>query len=239
MTDNIAFLRLTEKNNIQSEILSLNAKISRSESALTELRKNKSINDREYIDKQRKDNQDTIDVCREKIAALEERMELVTSGQIDDDIIDKLKQSTESVKRVERETEQKKMTIKKREDQNKVISNQYERMVRQSDYQNRREQYSSSNDYERFRNIANNPPRWMEDQLRRMPNNKGFIWKDIWFFGECDPDSDIVEMTDHQYGGKTLIREYTDTCVNVYEKGRNGDDRLLSSTPRNRQRRRY
>lgn len=74
-------------------------------------------------------------------------------------------------------------------------------------------------------------PDYIRTNLQKMPNNKGYIFKGIWYFGFLPAESkDLLIMFERPMGGdKQLIHEI---CKNkyhkIYHKNSNGQNVLLS-----------
>lgn len=230
MTDDLTAYRLTEKNLLQTQITTYRTKMGRSESAITELKKSSSSVDREYIKKQMNDHNAVINEMREKIDHLTDRLNMLARGELDDEILEKIENNTIVAKRLEEVAHKKKVVKAEIDTANRVISERHHRNEREADYQNRSSNFGMERSYERFRDMEF--PRWITDQLRFMPNNKGYIWKDIWVFGQLPPDDGPCVMYENQRSGTTIIHEiYADEHV-IYEKvGKDGKE-YIDSWPR-------
>ena len=230
MTDELSAYRLTEKNLLQTQITTYRTKMGRSESAITELKKSSSNVDREYIKKQVNDHNDIITEMKEKIDHLTDRLNLLSRGELDDEILEKIEMNTNNAKRLEEVAYKKKVVKAEIDSANRVISERHRKNEREADYQSRSSNFGMERSYERFRDME--LPRWITDQLRHMPNNKGYIWKDIWVFGQLPPDDGPCVMYENQRSGKSIIHEiYADEHV-VYEKvGKDGKE-YIDSWPR-------
>lgn len=60
----------------------------------------------------------------------------------------------------------------------------------------------------------------IKKNLAEMPNNKGYIWNNIWFFGElpAEPNKPII-MVEKVYNSNILrTYEYNDDYIYIYEK---------------------
>lgn len=69
-------------------------------------------------------------------------------------------------------------------------------------------------DLKYFNKTSNKLPNFLKKKLDKMPNNKGFIWKDIWFFGKLPPESNLVfmfEKIDNDLFIKEIGTKYTKT----------------------------
>jgi hypothetical protein len=102
--------------------------------------------------------------------------------------------------------------------------------------QNDRKEYSLPREVERtntyFNKINDNMPQNILDNLAKMPNNKGYVWKSMHCYGEMPAESDIITLLDRQKGGITIIHEYTATHHNVYHSAKGKRKELVSSFKR-------
>lgn len=77
-------------------------------------------------------------------------------------------------------------------------------------------------------------PDYIRENLAKMPCNKGYIWKGIWYFGKQseDPrDRGVIIMFERQRGGDQLIHELKPGHFHrVLRKNKNPPHVLLSET---------
>jgi hypothetical protein len=61
----------------------------------------------------------------------------------------------------------------------------------------------SSIEYDRYMRLLTKFPDSLRDRLKKMPNNRGFLWRDIAFYGELAPTSDVTVLSERrEVGGK-------------------------------------
>ena len=60
-----------------------------------------------------------------------------------------------------------------------------------------------------------NPPDWMVSDLKRMPNNEGYVFKNIWFFGEKPMIGNTSKVTEANKGYKNNnnMGPWLRTCI--------------------------
>ena len=75
-------------------------------------------------------------------------------------------------------------------------------------------------------------PRHISEKLKTMPNNEGYIYRDVWFMGALPSTSDDITILDTSDRDVMYITKYTYDMVTVYEKKRNEYKKLVSQTPR-------
>ena len=226
-------LRIFQKNKISAEILNLKKNIERCENSIEELRKTTVIKDKEYLMSNISKNKESIESYQEKIDELEEKLTLLESGHLDEQILSEIKQNTNKVEKKNKESAIKKEKIDKTQQKEKQKSQHYFDNERETKYQARRLEFSMAREYERFCTI--DVPDYMRQKLKGMPNNHGYIWKGILFYGEKDPDNGPVILHDRQRDASYVHEIYTDEHV-IYRKIGNNDynyqKEFVSSKPR-------
>lgn len=73
-------------------------------------------------------------------------------------------------------------------------------------------------------------PDYIRTNLEKMPNNKGYIWKGIWYFGhQPEEDSSTLIMFEKQGNGDMLVHEIkTNAYHKIFSRGKNGQNTLVS-----------
>ena len=73
--------------------------------------------------------------------------------------------------------------------------------------------------YRHFIKASAQFPDYLLKKLKNMPDNKGYIWKGIWFLGyKPSKQTYPIRMFERTYDKMLLIHEYTKTHYRVYEK---------------------
>ncbi len=75
-----------------------------------------------------------------------------------------------------------------------------------------------------------NLPDYIRTNLDRMPNNKGYIWKGIWYFGhQPEEDPTTLIMFEKKGGGDMLVHEIKENCYyKIFSRSKNGQNVLVS-----------
>jgi hypothetical protein len=75
--------------------------------------------------------------------------------------------------------------------------------------------------YKHYCNVVETIPIYMLENLEKMPNNRGYIWRGCWLFGKLDEDGDTIIMNESsnkiQYIHEISKKEYK-----IYEKKKTG-----------------
>lgn len=71
-------------------------------------------------------------------------------------------------------------------------------------------------------------PSYMRENLAKMPNNKGYIWKGIYYFGDLPPEHpmDVTTMFEKQ-NQILFIHEWTPEYYKIFEKGDKQKPKIL------------
>lgn len=218
--------RLLEKNRIMADLSSCRTRISRVENQMAELKKS---TDKEYISAQTEKNQSTMCLLQEKVAEFEQRLVDLAKGILDDEIMSTIQTNTSLVQQ-KNEKAQKKKAVKAENDAKnaKIAERQYQKN-RDIDYQNRVSLYEMQRAYERLCDM--DFPSYLADNLRDMPNNKGYIWRGVWYMGQRPPENnDVCVMFEKQRGDVMIIHEFTFTEHVIYKKVGKGPKEYVSST---------
>ena len=73
--------------------------------------------------------------------------------------------------------------------------------------------------YRHFIKASEQFPDYLQKKLKKMPENKGYIWKGIWFFGlKPTENQNSLRMFERTYDKELLIHEYENNCYRVYKK---------------------
>lgn len=95
------------------------------------------------------------------------------------------------------------------------------------------ERYQQRKAYNFFVRVSEELPAYMERNLKEMPNNKGYIFKGIYFYGLLPSEgSNKITMFENKSRDVLLIHEWTPTHYTVFEKNKNMPKRLISKEPR-------
>jgi len=193
---------------------------SRDEESLKNLR-NLNLN-LELLQKKQTDLKDAIEKRKENIFVLEQREKDFLSGKLDQEISKELKKNTcEANIRFE---------SSKKKDLNKQ-----EKKFNQFDYGYNAEERNRQKDYIYYYRLyckANETlPEYMRENLADMPNNKGYIWRDCWFFGEkAQEHGQPTIMFEKKKGSVMHIHEIDNYEHKIFEKIGKEKKKLISSS---------
>ena len=134
-----------------------------------------------YAKSQMEKRKEKITVIKLRITVFQKELELLKAGELDDAIresVQKVKSTSLDLRKKEQEKFQHKRDAKRKTQ--KALTDK-----RESDRQDRREYYGKERIMKRYQSHFDRttPPRNICKNLRDFPNNKGYMWRGIQFFG--------------------------------------------------------
>jgi len=221
--------RLAEKNKVLSEIKLVESIIKRNRESVDRLKgQEDSVFTRTQISKL----STGISENESKLEALQQRQIDISTGKLDDEI--KI-ENENLLNKIHRKEE---VTNKKKKDKQDEKKNDSELLKKHYEKTNRYE-FSESfweKEERRYYKNCDSLPQWIRDKLKDMPSNKGYIWRDLWFFGEkYVPFTKNCTMLENLKGGITIIHEIDADYHKIYEKaGRSNNKTLTDKIKRNK-----
>ena len=221
--------RLAEKNKVLSEIKLVESLIKRSRETLDRLKgQDDSVFTRTQISKL----SGVITENENKLAELQQKQSDISAGKFDEEI------KIESENVLSKIHKKEEFTNKKKKDKEDEKKNDSDLLKKHYEKTNRYE-FSESfweKEERRYYKNCDSLPQWIRDKLKDMPCNKGYIWRDLWFFGEkYAPFTKNCTMMENLKGGITIIHEIDAEYHKVYEKvGRNNNKTLIEKIKRNK-----
>ena len=220
-------LRLFEKNRLTTEIKSLESMLKRTNETIERFKhQDQTLFIKTQIDKlsEKKIEYDN------DIKRLNERLVDLMSGKLDDVLTTN---NANDMKKIQKKQE---ITIRKKKDKDEEKKMDSEILKKYHDKQNRYE-YSETfwnREEKKYYKNCDSLPQWIRDKLKDMPSNKGYIWRDLWFFGEKHvPFTKNCTMFE-SLKGVTVIHEIDAEYHRVYEKHGKANKVLVQKIQRNK-----
>lgn len=219
------FLRKTEKKKISEDIRNLEnynktdtATISRFKAApATDF----SENQIKKLSLKIKDRKNTISSYRE-------RLNNIDTGIYDNELEQAAQKVINEANRKRTETLRKKAEIQAQEKEKKAKSKIFYQAERQVDRQSRYLEKNSEKAYSHFTRACNSVPDYINKKLSRMPNNMGYIWKNVHCYGELEAEEGKpIIMFERTRNGTQLIHETSEYQYKIYQKGDKGRKTLI------------
>jgi len=217
-------LRLSEKNKLIQQQKSNDLSIKRAKDTIARLR----TQEQSSFNKQQIQNA-TILIEKLKNEAIEinQKMVDIQSGKLDAELTELLNIERSNIVK-------KQATIKKKKDEkdllkkkdNDMLQNYYKKSNGHTDYFLQKED-------DKFYRLCASVPSWIEDKLKEMPSNKGYIWRGLWCPGYLPSNSKYVSMMEKIKGGITRIIEVDDNYRTEYKKTGKGPKVLVKKQVRN------
>lgn len=222
--------RRARKNKIINNIRDAETTLKRSEETIKRI-KNSQMGE-EYVKAQIIKLKLVIVDKKELLKNLNDELYNVLSGSLDDEIVEEQKKVQKTM-----ENHQKRLKIKKEEkkvenDGKKEISKEYWKGIITASKSHRQKEKDVQYGYKYFNKVIDTLPSYMTKNLADMPNNKGYIWRGIHFYGDLPEQSGPRVMFEKQRGGILVIHEYTDSEYKRYEKDGKNNKKLVHKAPR-------
>ena len=153
----------------------------------------------------------------EEIDSLNKRQYELSEGYLDDELKNKCKQNKKEIeaKNTRRENIIKEKQERKQED--KIKSDQYFKTSKQERRNFFSKQRLIRNFEKKYFSILETVPEYITKNIKTMPNNKGYIWRDVRFYG-CLPAESDKDILFQKIDGELYIHEITKSNHKIYKK---------------------
>lgn len=219
---------IREKNRIQSDIRSVTNEIDREHERINYLLKTRPS----YEQSEREKASIRIDNSREKLAKLESDLQNVETSVGRTKLQDEVTRNTLEIEKKRQKTIlKKKDKLTKAEEQSRCSSINSKIVSADKNFRRLNREYNKH--YSIFWKGIDTLPDYMKSNLASMPNNKGYIWRGIQFYGSQPLESHDIILFDNNKRVNTYPRmyKYTDYVTEMHEK-RDRSYSLASSQPR-------
>lgn len=204
-------LIIRERQKIEVQIKSIQASINRAEKSIGILRQDLSTFP--HVEKLKQ----SIKANELLIADLEARIEALNQGKLTDELANQQQENTCQAKR-SLETKQSKR-LKLDNDKQKKFNEmrEFEGGIRREDRTERWLNKEINKAYRYYTKICTEFPTNMARNIKNMANNKGYIWRGVYFYGNKPIESADTVMFERK-GAKQHIHTWTDTEYRLTEK---------------------
>jgi hypothetical protein len=209
------------KNETLDEIRDLERSIERCNQNISRLKTTKqTFNPRVLIER----NQAELEEFKKQLETAHLKVDQIENGIYED----QLKQEFEENRKL---IENKASATKKKKEDSKLFDNQPQTRKKNSKpvYEKNFEREFDYAERHFYKDMATIPDNLL-DKLKNMPNNKGYVWRNIWFFGE-KPVSHIHEYTLYEkQNQKYLVHVYDlrSRTYSLYNKDNTGKQHLMN-----------
>ena len=158
----------------------------------------------------------------------------IDTGEYDEEIKGEKIKNQIIINQKNQEVLDRKIKIKEEKDKNNEEWKQKNQKER--DYF-RKERYNKRNlgkEYQKFLKNVNRCPDFIKKKLKNMPNNKGYVWNGIYYFGEQKQKykNDTIIIIQKERNNKMYIQEWRSDRVDVYLCISKGKKELISTKTR-------
>ena len=216
-------LRQSEKNKIYTDIATIQKNVDRLEQANLNLLTS-AIKDPDFITKSRAGNVQKINALKLQIDQLRIKLSSVESGEYDATMREEIAKNTKKADTKAKLTFKKKEEKKEKEVPKKVYNTPYYQPINKAEVEQKQ--------YDRFLNVR--PPEYVQKSLDSMPNNKGYIWNGVWFFGlQQSGNMYPLIMHERKYGSNDkLVHEIHEDRHDIFLRPGRDTGQLIDSYAR-------
>lgn len=226
--------RRTEKNRLELLIKQINSNIDRDNNTIDRLKDNNV--DSNYLSVQIEKTKDKNNERTKEICDLEQRLADLEYGKLDKEL-QKQAESLHNEMKIHKESlKQKKIAKKEAKVKQKAISQDYwDSTLKQIRYE-RAQKREQDREFRYFMKTCDKLPEYIRKNIKEMPNNKGYIFRGIYFYGvlPIDKKDDPVVLFEKPNRDVLRIHEFKDISedereIAIYEKkGKKGRRALVS-----------
>lgn len=182
--------------------------------------------DRAYFERRIKASEESIIRYQDENVRLGVKLDGVMYGSCDPEIIKMYKDTKDEIMAKKEEVKKKEELVAKREKidhaRGKTFDNK-ERQEMRSEFFGKRD---IEREYGRFLDISENLPEYLIRNLKTMPNNKGYRFRGITFYGELPPENGPSVVFEKKPDGMMITEYYSNQHI-TYFKPRDGGQKEL------------
>jgi hypothetical protein len=228
--DELRTRRLQRKNKLDLDIKSTELLITRAEETSGRLRTTNMGT--EYITTQIEKLKIDIEEKSSMLASLISERDKLVLGELDGEIINDYLQSKAKTLR-DNETSLAKKAVKKEEHiEKKAISDKYWKNIVSESKACKEQNRDMNYNLRYFYKTIDSLPDYLLKNLSEMPNNKGYIYRSIYLYGDLPAEKGPTVLFEKLQGGVLVIHEYYPTEYRRYEKIGQNRKQLINVEPR-------
>jgi len=221
-------LRLFEKNKVTTELKSLESFLKRSNETIERFKQgDQSLFTKTQIEKMIAKKSE----YEEEIKDSSQRLLDLASGKLDDILS---ANNDMDLKKIQKKQD---ITYKKKKDRDDEKKEDSAMLKKYHEKQSNRYEFSEAfwvKEEKKYYKNCDSLPLWMKDKLKDMPSNKGYIWRDLWFFGDKQVPFTINCTMFESLKGLTVIHEIDKEYHRIYEKQGKANKVLVNKIRRNK-----
>ena len=208
--------RRLKKNTLLNEIRDAENFIDRSQKTIKRI-KNTTMGV-EYIQSQITKLKKSISDKEQEIERLKKDLAIVKDGGLDDEINKEYEKNDKRQKKLYKAKKEEKEEADREKREKKVVSKKYWDGIMKESRNHLQKEREIKYAYKYFNKIYDTLPEYIQRNLAEMPNNKGYIWRGVHFYGNLPECPGPRVMFEKKMGGMLVIHEYTEKEYRRYEK---------------------
>jgi hypothetical protein len=199
--------RISERNRIKTRTRELESFIRFNTNAMIRLRQGSSNIEfcKTRIEKMKKDN----DALEQELKELSDRQKKLASGELDQELSKLKRRETVIANKKTQEKRQKKLEELADKAKRSKISKEYWDKTLKAGREARYKERSSKRGYDYVLRVHQSLPQYIRANLANMPNNKGYIWRGVHYYGLKDPEKDQHLVMFENKKGQLHIHEWS------------------------------
>ena len=192
----------------------------------------KEQGDTSYVRNQITKTNEKIFLRNEEVKELEEKIKEIPHGEYDDEIQSKIDNSNRIQQEKEHVKKEKRTTELQDKKQQATKSQKFYRANVNSDRAEKYLQKDIQRSYNHYIKATNSIPEYILNNLKEMPQNKGYFWKNVACFGRlpAEENKPLTLFERQKGGGVLIIHEWLPRYYNIYHKNGKDKKKLVSST---------
>lgn len=221
-------LIISEKNKVRESIRLLQKNIEHSTDTIKRFRTQPSST---FIITQIEKHEKSIETDKNQIVVLEKRLSDLESGILDAEINAQNKENKKEAVLKEATKKKKKDDENKLKTENSKKSKEFESKNRDYERGERNKEYDMNRAFKYYEKSVESIPDYMLDNLKNMPNNKGYIWRDIYCYGELPAEQNQPTTLFEKQRDLLIIHEWATKYYTIYHKlGKTGRKTIVNRT---------
>ena len=174
----------------------------------------KEQGDTSYVRNQLNKTNEKIKERNIEVDELKHKLIEIPRGVHDNDIQSNIDNNSKVLKEKQRIKTEKRLFILKDKKEKSEQSQAYYQSTRKSDRESRYLDKDCKRSYNHFVKACNTIPEYMINNLKEMPENKGYFWKNVACFGELPAErGKQLTLFERQRGGILNIHEWTENTI--------------------------
>ena len=146
------------------------------------------------------------------------------SGELDEKINNQCKEEFKKQENTKKDKIILKENEKKIKTEEQEVSENYRKGISTSGFLERQKEKDYNYGCKTFYKIIDSVPPYIKKNLSEMPNNKGYIWRNVYLYGYL-PEEKGPRVLFEKIGNVLVIHEHTDTEYKIFNK--NGRDKKV------------